>query len=65
MHIGHELPSPAVLLFNRPTRPLLWQIGREPINMNNDDGYYKAIILRQKAHTKDINIHTVSTFFSV
>ena len=27
-------PSPATLLFNRPIRVLLPQIGREPININ-------------------------------
>ena len=35
--VGTVLPSPAMLLFNRPIRVLLPQIGNEPINVNDDE----------------------------
>ena len=43
-----------MLLFNRPTRVLLPQIGREPIYNNNDDGYYASLKSKQEAYTKII-----------
>ena len=36
MPIGARLPSPAMLLFNRPIRGLLPQMKGKPIFMNND-----------------------------
>ena len=52
-------------MFNRPIRALLLQIGRDPININNDDEYYKALKPRQEAYTMNNNAHKDSTFFSV
>ena len=40
------------------------QIGRELINVNNDDEYYKALKLRQEAPTKNIDTHKDSTVLS-
>ena len=40
--IDAGLPSPAMLLFNRPIKGLLAQMNREPININNDDNQYEA-----------------------
>ena len=57
------LHSPATLLFNRPIRALLLQIGREPININNDDKYYEALKSGQEAYTKNNDTHKDSTFF--
>ena len=34
--VSFGLPNPAMMLFNRPIRALLLQVGREPISINND-----------------------------
>ena len=62
--VGTGLPSAASLLFNRPIRALLLQIGKEPINVNNDDESYEALKSRQEAYTKNNDTHKDSTFFS-
>ena len=59
-----DLPSPAIRLRNRPIRALLLQIGREPINVNNDDEYYEALISRPEASTKNNETHKISPLFS-
>ena len=48
--VGTGIPSPAMLLLNRPIRVLLPQIGREPMNINKDDAYYETLNQGQK-HT--------------
>ena len=48
--IGAGIPSPATLLFYRPIRALLPQIGREPINIS--DAYYKALKSKHKPYIK-------------
>ena len=58
------LASPANMQLIRPIRALLTQIGREPININNDV-YYKALKSRQEAYTKIKDTHKDSTLFSV
>ena len=52
------------MLFNRPIRALLPQIGREPINVINNDEYYEALKSRQETYTKNNDTHKESTFFS-
>ena len=51
------------MLFNRPFRALLPQIGRQPININIDVEYYKALKWRQEAHTKN-DTHNAYLFSS-
>ena len=51
--IGTGIPSPAMLLFNRPIRVLLSWFGREPININKDDEYYEALKSRQETYIKN------------
>ena len=41
--IATGLPSPAILLFNRPINSLQPQMLRELISINNDDAQYKAL----------------------
>ena len=55
--IGTGIPSPAMLLFNKPIRVLLPQIVREAINVNKDDGYYNALKSRQETYTKNNDAH--------
>ena len=52
-----------MMLFNRPIGVLLPQIGREPINVNNDDEYYDTLKSRQEAYTENNNTHKDSTLF--
>ena len=59
------LSSPTMMLLNRPIRALLPHIGREPININNDDEYEKALKSRQETYTKNYDTFKHSTFFSV
>ena len=51
-----------MMLLNMPIRAVLLQIGREPINLNNDDEYYKALKSRQEVYTKKND--TKTTIFS-
>ena len=41
--IGVGIPSPAMMLCNRPIRSLLLQVCRAPINVNNDAAHYEAL----------------------
>ena len=61
--VGAALPSTALMLFSRPIRALLPQIGREPININ-DDEYYETLKARKEVYTKNNHTHEDSTFFS-
>ena len=56
--------SPPMMIFNRPIRVILSQIGREPINVNNDDEYYKALKSRQEAYIKNNDTCKDSILFS-
>ena len=47
------------MLFNRPTRAVLPQIGRKLININKDDEYYEAF-----NQGKNSDTHKNSTFLS-
>ena len=58
------LPSPAMMLFNRPIRALLLQICRGLINVNNNDDYHKALKSRQEEYTKNNDTCKDSTLFS-
>ena len=58
------LPCLATMLFNRPIRVLVLKVGREPININNDDDYYKGLKLRQKSYMKNNDSEKDSTLFS-
>ena len=51
--VGVGLSSLAIMLFNRSIRALLLQPGSEPININNDNEYYKGLTSRQEAYTKN------------
>ena len=51
------------MLVNRPIKALLLQIGREPININNDE-YYDVLVSRQEAYTKNNDTCESSTLFS-
>ena len=62
--ISARLPSPATMLFNRLIRTLLLQIGKEPINVNKDDKYCKALISKNNAYTKKNDTHKDSTIIS-
>ena len=61
--IGTGILSPAMLLFNRPIWMLLPQIGREPLNINNDYGSNKASKSRHETDIKNNDTHKDSTFF--
>ena len=61
--LGVELPTPAVLLLNRPIRTLQ-QIEREPLNINNNNEYNESLKSRQEAYTKNNDTHKDSAFFS-
>ena len=58
------LPNPGMMLFNRTIRALLPQLGREPVNVDNDDEYYKALMSRHEVYTKNNDTQKDSTFFS-
>ena len=58
-----HIPSPAMPLSNRPIRVLLPQIGREPININKDDEYYKALKSRKETYIKNNDTHKDTIFF--
>ena len=45
--IGTWLPSPVMLLFNRPIKFLLPQLLMEAINIDNNDAQYKALKANQ------------------
>ena len=60
--IGPGIPSLAMLLFIRPIRVLLPQIGRDSINVNKDHEYYEALKSRQDTYIKNNNTHKDSTF---
>ena len=62
--VGIGLPSPAMMLFNRPIRALLPQIAGKPINVNTGDEYYKALKSRQEAYSKNNDTHKDSALFS-
>ena len=53
-----KLPSPAMLLFNRPIRGLLPQMNRGPININNDDGQNEALKSHKIKYVKNNDTHT-------
>ena len=61
--IGTGIPSPATLLFIRPIRTLLTKIGREAINISEDDEHYKPLKSRQETYIKNNDSHMDSTFF--
>ena len=65
LSIGTGLPSPAMLLFNRPGRGLLPQINREPININNDDVQYRAFKAHQSKYITDSDTHKESPSFLI
>ena len=57
------LQSPASLLFN----PLIWDImpiiNRLPINWDNDDEYYEALINRQAKMTRNMILPEIMIYF--
>ena len=61
-HIGAGLSCPTMLLFNRPTRCLLPQMNREPIDINNDDAKYETLKAYQEKCVKDIDTPKRLTF---
>ena len=63
MPVTTGFPSPAPMLFNRTISVLLLQIGREPINVNNNDKYFEALKSRYEMYTKNKDAHNDSTLF--
>ena len=55
--------SPAILLFNRPIRGLLFQMNRKSINIKNDDAQYEALKAYQDKYVKDNDTCTDSLLF--
>ena len=57
--VGAGLPRPAIMLFNRPIQGFWSQTNRVPINMDNDDVWYKAPEAHQTKYNKfnDIQKH--------
>ena len=45
--LGPGLPSPAVQIFNHPTKGIIPVDSRLPINLNNDNEHYKVLVKRQ------------------
>ena len=60
--IGTDIPSPVMLLLNRPIRALLPQTGRELINVNKFEEYYKALKSWQDTYFKNNDAHKDSPF---
>ena len=56
------LLSPATLLFNHPIQSIMLIINRLPINKNNDDKHYEALVTRQTRNHK--NYHTAQSYDS-
>ena len=46
--LGSGLPSPATILFNCQIRGILPIISRLPVDINNDEEHYEALVNRQK-----------------
>ena len=44
---GQGLPSTAMLLFNCSVRGIMPEMGRPPINIDNDDQHHKTLMHRQ------------------
>ena len=51
--LGPGLPSPATSLFNCPIRGIMTILSRPPINQNNDDEKYKALVKRKTKKDKN------------
>ena len=62
--MGAGISSQTTLLFYRPISALLPAIGRELIDINKDDEYYKALRSNQATHIKKNNTHMDSTFIN-
>ena len=45
--LGPVLPGPATLLFSYPVRGIMPILTRLPLNLNNDEEHYEALISRQ------------------
>ena len=50
--LGPELPSPARLLFNHPTRGIMPIINRILLSMDDDDEYHEALVEKQTKNDK-------------
>ena len=50
--VRSELPSPAILLFNGPIRPLLPKMNREPTTFNSESEHYEALRTCQDKYVK-------------
>ena len=59
------LPSPAMLLFNYPIHGIMPVINRIPINSDNDDDHYEALVRRQTGNDKNYDTARNYDLFSV
>ena len=47
------LPSPAILLLNSPMQGIMPIINRMSINLDNHEGHYEALVMRQTRNNKN------------
>ena len=59
------LPSPAILLFSHPIRGIIPIINILPVNSNNDDEHYEALVTRQTRNDKNYDTSRSYDSFSV
>ena len=65
MPIGSGLPSPAMLLLNRPIKCLLPEMYTEPIKINNDDAQHEVLKGHQIEYVKNNDNKKIHLFFSI
>ena len=59
------LPSPAMLFFNHPIQGIMPIINRIPINSDNDEDHYEALVKRQTRNDKNYDTARNYDFFSI
>ena len=59
------LPRPATLLFNHPICGIMPIMNRLPINLDNDDEHYEALINRQTKNDKKYDPARIFDLFSI
>ena len=63
--ISTGIPSPAMLLFNRPIRSLLSKMNNKHMNINSDDTQYEVLKAYQDKYGKDSDTCKDSLYFSL
>ena len=59
------LPSPAMLLFNCPIQGIMSIINGTPINSNNDEGLYEALVKKQTRNDRNFYVARNYDLFSI